>query len=147
MKDNKSSITSLGRIPLLSGCLVFCLAVTGCGNDDGPALQPINRNCRLPSQIPSSKSDIKATSQAATIGNSPTTKVVSSTPRASCAVPMRKPMAPTNTPAVWPFLRQPCKSQIQAAKKRSFSSMLWDTSNTCRSIKTNTTSNTSTAVS
>ena len=140
MKDNKSSITSLGRMPLLSSCLVFCLAVTGCGS-------PSNRNCRLPSQIPSSKSGIKATSQAATIGNSHTIKVVSSTPRASCAVPMRKPMAPTNTPAVWPFPRQPCRSQIQAAKKRSFSSMLWDTSNTCRSIKTNTTSNTSTAVS
>ena len=41
MKDNKSSITSLGRMPLLSSCLVFCLAVTGCGSDDGPALQPI----------------------------------------------------------------------------------------------------------
>lgn len=41
MKDNNSSITSLGRMPLLSSCLVFCLAVTGCGSDDGPALQPI----------------------------------------------------------------------------------------------------------
>ena len=41
MKDNKFSITSLGRMPLLSSCLVFCLAVTGCGSDDGPALQPI----------------------------------------------------------------------------------------------------------
>lgn len=147
MKDNKSSITSLGRMPLLSSCLVFCLAVTGCGSDDGPALQPIKPQLPAAESNPVKQIRHQATSQAATTGNSPTIKVVSSTPRASCAVPMRKPMAPTNTPAVWPFLRQPCKSQIQAAKKRSFSSTLWDTSNTCRSIKTNTTSNTSTAVS
>ena len=147
MKDNKFSITSLGRMPLLSSCLVFCLAVTGCGSDDGPALQPIKP------QLPAAESNpVKQIRHQGDVTSCYDWKFTYDQGRLVNATGlMRSSDAQTDGTYQYTsslaFPRQPCRSQIQAAKKRSFSSMLWDTSNTCRSIKTNTTSNTSTAVS